>query len=208
MNILQVNASARSYANNAGSFSTRLANELVQKLLEENPGAKLTVRDLTQAPHPILDEVALNALFTPVEQRTSEQTARVALSDALVTELFAADIIVLGVPMYNFGVSVQFKAWIDAICRAGSTFRYTEKGPVGLVEGKSVYAVLTSGGIHRNQPTDLITPYLKTVLGFLGMTNIEFIYAEGLALGPEAESRALADAQDQISRSLQKAEAA
>lgn len=200
MKILQINSSPRSYANESGSVSTRLANELVQSLRGESPGATVTVRDLTLAPHPLLDEAALQAMFTPAEHRTPEQVARVALDDALTTEFLAADVIVLGVPMYNFNIPVQLKAWIDAICRAGVTFRYTEKGPVGLVEVKTVYAVLSRGGIHRDQPTDFIAPYLKVIFGFLGMTNVHFIYAEGLAMGPEAEKRALADAHAQISR--------
>ncbi len=199
MNILQINSSARSYANESGSVSTRLANELVQGLLDENPSATHTLRDLAIAPHPMMDEATLTALFTPAEHRTPEQAARVALDDALIAELLGSDVIVMGVPMYNFNVPVQLKAWIDAICRAGTTFRYTEKGPVGLVEGKTVYAVLSRGGIHRNQPTDLVMPYLKVTLGFLGMTNVHFIYAEGLAMGPEVEGRALAEAHAQIS---------
>ncbi len=203
MNILQVNSSAHAFANGTGSFSTRLASELAHGLRDAHPGATLTVRDLALAPPPALDSAALQALFTPAEHRTPEQAARVALDDALIAEFLAADIIVLGVPMYNFGVPSQLKAWIDAICRAGVTFRYTEKGPVGLVNGKTVYAVLTRGGMHRGQPTDLVAPYLQTTLSFLGMSDIHFIYAEGLALGPAAETRAVAAAQAEIAQLLQ-----
>jgi FMN-dependent NADH-azoreductase len=202
VNILQINSSARAFTNGSGSFSTRLAGELAQGLRDAHPGATLTVRDLSRAPHPTLDETALRALFTPPELRTSEQAARVALDDTLIRELLAADVIVLGVPMYNFGVPSQLKAWIDAICRAGITFRYTEKGPVGLGNGKTVYAVLTRGGMHRGQPTDQVAPYLQTAFGFLGMTDLRLIYAEGLALGPAAEARAVADAQAEITRLL------
>jgi len=202
MNILQVNSSARAYANGAGSFSTRLANELVEGLRAAAPDAALTVRDLTRAPHPALDEATLQALFTPDEARTPEQAARVAQDDALIAEIQAADVVVLGVPMYNFGVSSQLKNWIDAIARARVTFRYTEKGPEGLLKGKTVYAVLTRGGIHRDQPSDTVVPYLKTALGFLGITDIRFVYAEGLALGPGAEARSVADAQAQIAALL------
>jgi FMN-dependent NADH-azoreductase len=146
----------------------------------------------------VLDEPALGALFTPAEQRTPEQAARVALDDALIAQLQAADAIVLGVPMYNFGVPVQLKTWIDAIARAGVTFRYTANGPQGLVTGKKVYVALARGGLYRDTPADSQTPYLKNVLAFLGMTDVEFIFAEGLAMGAESASRAFADAAAQI----------
>jgi FMN-dependent NADH-azoreductase len=164
----------------------------------DEPSARRTLRDLGRAPHPALDETALHALFSPVEQRTPEQSARVALDDALIAELQAADTVVLGVPMYNFGVPTQLKNWIDAISRAKVTFRYTEKGAEGLLTGKKVYVLLTRGGQYRNTPADSQVPYLKTVFTFLGMTDVEFIYAEGLAMGPEAEQKALASARVQI----------
>ncbi|TCS39457.1 FMN-dependent NADH-azoreductase [Paucimonas lemoignei] len=194
MNILQVNSSART----GNSNSTRLASELVAKLRSTHQGSTLTLRDLGVTPHPALDETALQALFTPAEQRTTEQAARVALDDELIAEIQAADIVVLGVPMYNFGITAQLKNWIDAIARARVTFRYTENGPEGLLKGKKVYAVLTRGGQYRNTPADTQVPYLKTVLGFLGMTDVEFVYAEGLAMGPEAEQQAMAAARAEI----------
>ncbi|MBS0308238.1 MAG: NAD(P)H-dependent oxidoreductase [Proteobacteria bacterium] len=198
MNILQINSSARV----EGSHSTRLANELVAQLRAIRPDAKLVVRDLARAPHPALDEAALQALFTPAEQRNAEQTARVALDDSLIAEIQTADTIVLGVPMYNFGVPTQLKNWIDAIARARVTFHYTENGPEGLLKGKKVYVVLTRGGQYRNTPTDSQVPYLTTVLGFLGMKDIQFIYAEGLAMGAEAEQKALAGARAEIDEAL------
>jgi FMN-dependent NADH-azoreductase len=185
MNILQINASARRTTDDQGSVSTRLANELTARLRSAHPGASLTVRDLAVTPQPVLDEAALGALFTPADQRTPEQAARVALDDALIAELQAADTIVIGVPMYNFNVTAQFKNWIDAAARAGVTFKYTEKGPVGLVQGKKVYIVTSRGGIHRDQPSDQMTPYLRTVLAFLGMTDVSFVYAEGMAFAAE-----------------------
>lgn len=201
MNILQINASARSEA--AGAISTRLANELVTGLRAATPAATLTLRDLAATPHPLLDEAALGALFTPAEQRTPEQAARVALDDALIAEIQAADVVVLGVPTYNFGVSAQLKNWIDAISRARVTFQYTANGPEGLLKGKRVFAVLTRGGIYKDTPADTVAPYLKTVLGFLGMTDVSFIYAEGLAMGPEAEKAALEGARARIAELLQ-----
>jgi FMN-dependent NADH-azoreductase len=110
----------------------------------------------------------------------------------------AADVLVLGVPMYNFGVPAALKNWIDAIARAGVTFKYTDKGPIGLLQGKKVYVALARGGLYRDTPADSQVPYLKSVLGFLGMTDVQFFYAEGLAMGPEAEKKALASATAQI----------
>lgn len=198
MNILQLNTSARVFENDQGSNSTRLANELVIKLLATEPSAKLSVRDLARQPHPMLDEGALQALFTPEERRSPEQAARVALDDELIAEIQAADVLVLGVPMYNFGISAQLKNWIDAIVRARTTFRYTENGVEGLLTGKKVYALLSRGGKYRDQAKDSQVPFLRTVLGFVGMSDIEFIYAEGLAMGPEAEAAGLAEARAQI----------
>ena len=200
MNILQINSSARSWANGQGSQSTRLANELVGQLRAANPAATLTLRDLTAKPHPALDESTLGALFTPAEARSAEQHARVALDHALIDEVKAADVIVIGVPMVNFGITSQLKNWIDAIAKAGVTFKYTATGPIGLIEGKKVYAVLTRGGIYRDQPHDTQVPYLRQTLGFLGITDVEFVYAEGLAMGPDSEAKALESARAEIAR--------
>lgn len=194
MKILQISSSAR----RAASHSTRLANRLVERLREADPESTLTVRDLNDVPHPVLDEAALGALFSPADQRTPEQRARVALDDVLIAEIQAADVVVLGVPMYNFGVPASLKNWIDAISRAGVTFRYTEKGPEGLLTGKKVYVALTRGGKYRNTPTDTQVPYLKTVFAFLGLADVRFVYAEGLAMGADAEQMAIASAYEQI----------
>lgn len=198
MNILQINSSARRVQGDQGSNSTRLADELVAQLREQHPQASLSVRDLGLQPHPMLDEAALQAVFTPAEQRSTEQAERVALDIALLDQLRAADVLVLAVPMINFGVPAQLKNWIDAVAKAGQSFRYTANGPEGLLTGKKVYAVLTRGGIYRDLPADTMVPYLRNVLGFLGMTDVDFIYAEGLAMGPEAEARGLAAAREQI----------
>ncbi|NJD24136.1 MAG: FMN-dependent NADH-azoreductase [Betaproteobacteria bacterium] len=198
MKILQINASARSVAAN----STRLADAITARLKAQNPEAVVELRDLASDPHPVLDEPALTALFTPAAQRTPEQAARVALDDALIAQVQGADAIVLGVPMYNFGVPVQLKTWIDAIARAGVTFRYTEKGPEGLLKGKKVYIALARGGLYRDTPADSQTPYLKNVLAFLGMTDVEFIFAEGLAMGEESARRAFAEATARIEEIL------
>ncbi|MNN40499.1 FMN-dependent NADH-azoreductase [compost metagenome] len=194
MKILQINASARS----AGANSTRLADSITARLQAQNPAAVVELRDLASNPHPVLDEAALGALFTPAEQRTAEQAARVALDDALIAQVQSVDVIVLGVPMYNFGVPVQLKTWLDAIARAGVTFRYTENGPEGLLKGKKVYVALARGGMYRDTPADSQVPYLKTILGFLGLTDVEFVYAEGLAMGAEGADKAFAAAEAQI----------
>lgn len=198
MNILQINTSARS----EGSQSTRLASRMVERLKEQQPQAELKVRDLAVTPHPVLDEAALNALFTPPEQRTPEQAARVALDDALIAEVQAADVLVIGVPMYNFTISSQLKNWVDAIARAKVTFQYTESGPEGLLKGKTVYVALTRGGFYRDTEGDTQVPYLKMVLGFLGMTDVRFVYAEGLGMGPEAVEKAFAEAELQLEAAL------
>lgn len=194
MKILQINTAARS----EGANSSKLADAISSRLKVKHPEAVLEVRDLAANPHPVLDEAALGALFTPADQRTPEQAARVALDDALIAQTQSADVIILGVPMYNFGVPVQLKTWIDAIARAGVTFSYTENGPEGLIKGKKVYLALARGGIYRDTPNDSQVPYLKTVLGFLGMTDIECVYAEGLAMGEEAAVQAFASAEAQL----------
>ena len=194
MNILQINSSARI----ENSQSTKLANALVERIRAGHPDATLTVRDLSRTPHLPLDESTLQALFTAADQRTPEHNARVALDDALIGEIQAADVVVLGVPMYNFGVPAQLKNWIDAISRAQVTFRYTANGPEGLLKGKKVYVALTRGGKYRNTPTDTQVPYLQTIFAFLGMNDVQFVYAEGLAMGAAAEQNALASARAQI----------
>ena len=197
MNILQINASARPGAN-----STRVADSITARLQAAHPDATLTVRDLASAPIPFLDGAALGALFTPAEQRSAEQAARVALDDAAIAQVQAADAIVLGVPMYNYGIPAQLKHWIDAIARAGVTFRYTAQGPEGLLKGKTVYVALARGGRHRDTPADTQVPYLKTVLGFLGMTDVHFIYAEGLNMGNESAEQGYAQAAADLEAAL------
>ncbi|WFP50290.1 NAD(P)H-dependent oxidoreductase [Methylomonas sp. EFPC3] len=194
MNILQINSSIQ--AENA--YSSRLADSLSAELRRQFPQAQLVVRDLAKTPHPWLDQAALIAFNTPAEQRTSEQAQRVALDDTLIEEIQRADRIVIAAPMYNFGIPVQLKAWIDAIAKARVTFRYTEQGVEGLLKGKKVYVIQTAGGIHRGTAADSQSAYLRTVLGFLGMTDVEFVYAEGLALGQDAEQTALRSAEDRI----------
>ncbi|MES2076681.1 MAG: NAD(P)H-dependent oxidoreductase [Pseudomonadota bacterium] len=198
MNILQINSSARS----TGSESTRLADAIVAKLSASAANVSLTRRDLAAQPHPVLDEAALQALFTPAEQRGAEQAARVALDDALIAQVQAADVIVIGSPMYNFGITVQLKSWFDAIARAGVTFKYGPTGPVGLLTGKKVYVAVARGGMHRDGPTDTQLPHLKMFLSFIGLNDVQFVYAEGLNLGPDAMAKAQAQADAEVNAVL------
>jgi FMN-dependent NADH-azoreductase len=195
MQILQLNTSARS----VGANSTAVADLITARLMQKTPEPVLQLRDMASDPHPILDEPALNALFTPANQRSETQHVRMAQDDALISAVQNSDTVVLGVPMYNFGIPVQLKSWFDAIAKAGVTFRYTENGPVGLLTGKKVYVALARGGIYRDTPNDTQVPYLKLMLGFLGMTDVHYIYAEGFAMGPEAAANAMQEAKQQIS---------
>jgi FMN-dependent NADH-azoreductase len=143
----------------------------------------------------VLDEAALGALFTPAAQRTAQQAARVALDDALIAQAQAADVIVLGAPMYNFGMSVQLKGWFDAIARAGVTFRYTETGPEGLLKNKKVFVATSRGGVYPAD-ADPQVPHIRMLLNFVGLADTTFVYSSGHAMGPEAaaKGRAQADA--------------
>jgi FMN-dependent NADH-azoreductase len=192
--ILQINSAARSQ----GAQSTQLANELTAKLQQANPGATVKVRNLLGNALPHLDDAVLGAFFTPAEQRTAEQNALVAKSDALIEELKSADLIVIGAPMYNFGISSQLKTYFDWIARAGVTFRYTANGPEGLITGKKAFVVAARGGKYAGTANDTHTPYLRSFLGFIGITDVSFIYAEGLNMGPESADAALAGAREAI----------
>jgi FMN-dependent NADH-azoreductase len=198
MNILQINSSARRLHEGQGSISTLLANEVVEQLVARNAGAKTVVHDLAVRPLPPMDEATIGALFTPADNRTQAQADRVAFNDQLIAELKAADVIVLTAPMINFGVTTQLKNWIDAVARAGATFKYGANGPEGLVTGKQVIVVSTRGGVYRGQPADNIVPYLQLTLGFLGMTDVKFVLAEGLNMGEEAAAKGLATAREEI----------
>lgn len=197
MNILQINSSVRG----KDSESTRVAKLIVDKLVSANPDAKLVRRDLGAAPHPLLDGAAVGALFTPAEQRTPEQAARVALDDALIAEAQAADVIVIGAPMYNFGMPAQLKNWFDAIARAGVTFRYTETGPEGLLKNKKVYVASARGGVYPAD-ADPQVPHIRMLLNFLGMSDHAFIYSSGMSMGPEAAAKGRQEADAAVQAAL------
>jgi FMN-dependent NADH-azoreductase len=195
--LLQINASI----NNGNGQSSQLANQFVSAFRERRPEARIVVRDVAAAePVPHLDSARFAAFLTGSEGRSAAQHAVVAYSDVLINELRDADIIVLGLPMYNFGVPSQLKAYFDHIARAGVTFKYTEKGPVGLLTGKKVYVFATRGGLYAGTPLDTQTGYVRDFLRFLGMSDVEFVYAEGLAISPQSKEANLAKAVAEIGR--------
>lgn len=174
--LLQVNSSL--FGNNGNS--SLLSQEFVQHWKAQNPTGEVVLRDFAKEDIPHLDATRVQALFTPAENRTPEQQAVVDYSDKIIAEIKAADVIVIGVPLYNFGIPSTLKAYFDHIARAGVTFKYTETGPVGLLENKPVYIIATRGGVHKGQPTDTQSQFLSNFLGFVGLKDVHFIYAEGL----------------------------
>jgi FMN-dependent NADH-azoreductase len=175
LKILQVAASGRK----DGSVSRMLSTDLIAALEERHGRIELTRRDL-DGELQFVDETWINANFTAPEERSAKQRAALAASDALVAELQAADVLVIGAPIYNFGVPAALKAWIDMVARARLTFRYTANGPQGLLEGKKAYVVIASGGVPVDSAVDFATPYLRHALGFIGITDVEVIAAEQL----------------------------
>ena len=173
--------------------SSRLAAEFAATLAAAS-GARRVVRDLARDPVPHLTAERFAAFGTPASERTLEQQRHVAESDALIDELRQAETVVIGLPMYNFGVPSTLKAYFDHVARAGVTFRYTPEGPVGLLTGKKAYVFATRGGRHAGTASDLQTGFVRQFLGFIGIRDVEFIYAEGLALGAEQREQALAAA--------------
>jgi FMN-dependent NADH-azoreductase len=194
MKILQIKGSVF----NGSGQSSRLSDQLVAQLRAENPGAQVVQRDLVSDPVPHLDAARVAAFFAKPDARTDEQNAVIAYSDALIDEVRQADVIVLGLPMYNFGVPSQLKAWFDHLARAGVTFKYTEKGAVGLLTGKKAYVVATRGGVYAGTPHDFEVPFVRQFLGFIGITDVELVFAEGLALGEESAKKSIATAQAQV----------
>lgn len=196
MKILHLISSPRGEA----SFSIKLGNAIVEKLVAAHPGSTVKTHNLVSTPFPHLEEVHLNSFFTPVENHTPEQKAAIKHSDDAIAELFEADTIVIGAPLYNFNIHSTLKAWIDHIARAGKTFSYSEAGPKGLVENKKIYVAISSGGVYTEGPYkayDFIEPYLRGVLGFLGMTNITFYRVEGVNM-PALKDTALEKAINSI----------
>ncbi len=176
--ILRIDASAR----RTGSVSRDLTDDIVARLNAE----RVITRDLAATPLPQIDETWIGANFTAADDRSEEQRAALEQSDALISELQAADTIVIGLPVYNFGVPASLKAWVDLIARAGVTFRYSENGPKGLLEGKRAIIVMASGGTEADSAIDYATPYLRHVLGFVGITEVDTVHADQMALDADA----------------------
>ncbi|WHQ77121.1 FMN-dependent NADH-azoreductase [Pantoea sp. Lij88] len=180
------------------SQSSQLADFYVEQAKAQ--GKEVTVRDLAANPIPVLDGELVGALRPSETPLSPRQQEALDLSDELIAELQAHDEVVIAAPMYNFNIPTQLKNYFDLIARAGVTFRYTEAGPEGLVKGKTAVVISSRGGIHKDTPSDLLTPYVKLFLGFIGITDVEFVFAEGIAYGPEVASKATAEAKDAITQ--------
>jgi FMN-dependent NADH-azoreductase len=195
--LLQINASI----NHDNGQSTQLARQFVTAYGERHPETRVVVRQIAAAeavPH--LNGERFGALIAKPEERTAAQRAVVAYSDALIEELRHSDVIVIGLPMYNFGVPSQLKAYFDHIARAGHTFRYTAEGPVGLLTGKKAYVFAARGGLYQGSPLDTQTQYVRDFLRFLGVSDVEFVYAEGLAIDAARRDSAIGAAHAQIAQ--------
>lgn len=175
---LRIDASAR----RTGSVSRDLTDKIVARIGAD----RVTTRDLAVTPVPQIDEAWIGANFTPRADRSPEQAQALALSDELVAELQYADTVVIGLPVYNFGVPAALKAWIDNIARAGVTFRYTETGPEGLLRGKTAIVAMASGGTEAGSEIDFATGYIRHILGFVGITDVTFVTADRLMIDAEA----------------------
>ncbi|WP_242154233.1 FMN-dependent NADH-azoreductase [Sphingomonas sp. BAUL-RG-20F-R05-02] len=196
MNILHIDASA---SDAAASHTRRLSAELVEKLKAANPDASVVYRDVTVDPLPHVD-MTIRQAWAPEGDKDASLTATAQRSKALVDELKAADVIVIGSPMYNFTIPSTLKAWIDHIAIAGQTFQYTASGPEGLLKGKA-YLALSSGGVYSQGPfaaVEHLATYLTDILGFLGIRDVEVVRAEGVAYGPEQDEAAMASAAERI----------
>lgn len=192
--LLQINSSI--FQNNGQS--SQLANQFVASWQSQHPNNHLMLRDLANNPLPHLDAERVQAFFTPIDMRSSKQQSLVAESDLLIEELKQAEIIVIGLPMYNFGIPSTLKTYFDYIARAGITFRYTEQGSQGLLTGKKAYIFAARGGLYAGTPLDSQTDYMQHFLNFIGISDIEFIYAEGLNISEASKNTALAAAQQKI----------
>ncbi|HZQ61734.1 MAG TPA: NAD(P)H-dependent oxidoreductase [Casimicrobiaceae bacterium] len=181
-----------------GGQSSRLADRFVAQWRAANADGKVIVRDLAREPVPHIDAARFGSFLATAKERTPAQQAIVAYSDALIEELQTADVIVFAVPMYNFGIPSTLKAYFDHVARAGVTFRYTANGPEGLLTGKHAYVFAARGGLYAGTARDTQTPYLREFLGFVGITEVEFVYAEGMAISDAHREQALASANAHI----------
>ncbi len=196
--ILRIDASART----EGSYSRRLADHFLARRLDRHPQDEVTVRDLARQPVPHLTQATIDGFFTPAEQMGSELKRAIALSDELIAELMAADLLLISTPMYNFSLPSTLKAWLDHIVRMGRTFHYSpEQGFSGLVQGKQAVIATATGAVFTDaalQPMDFMTPYLKGVLGFIGFEQVAVIAVEGTTVDEAALRRSQTAATAQI----------
>jgi FMN-dependent NADH-azoreductase len=193
----------QSSSNLSSSVSRDLSETFVRDYKVSHPDTTVVTRDLVASPIPHLGVDLLGGFFGKPEALTGAQKAALAVSDALVGEIEAASLIVIGVPMYNFSIPSALKAWIDHIVRAGRTFKYTATGPQGLVSGKKLVLFLAAGGVYSEgpyKPYDFQESYLRAILGFIGITDVTIIRAEGLALGADAVTKAVADARAEATK--------
>jgi FMN-dependent NADH-azoreductase len=181
-----------------GGESSRLAGMFVAEWRKAHATGEVIVRDIGLETVPHLTAERFQSFLAKPGDRTPEQHAVAEYSDTLIDELRRADVIVLGLPMYNFGVPSSLKAYFDHVARSGVTFRYTEKGPVGLLTGKKAYVFAARGGFYADTPLDTQTAYVRDFLRFLGIDEVEFVYAEGLSMGDASKAQALADAEKAI----------
>jgi len=177
-----------------GGQSSRLAEQFIAQF----PAARVVRRDLSKNPLPHLDAERFGAFLSQPETRTPAQQQVLNDSDALIAELKEADTLVVGLPMYNFGIPSPLKAYFDHVARAGVTFKYTEKGAVGLLNGKKAYVFAARGGLYQGTPRDTQTAYVRDFLAFLGITDVQFVYAEGLAISEASKVESLARAQSAL----------
>lgn len=180
------------------SHSNKMTDYLIENWQTNHKDDLITVRDLAKDPVPVLDQATLFAFGKETAMLSDEQKAARALSDELISELKAHDMIVIAAPMYNFSISAQLKNYIDFIARAGETFTYTEAGAVGLLENKQAVVLTSRGGVHKDQPSDLIVPFLTQFLAFIGINDVQFIMAEGTAFGEEYTQQSHLQAQKEI----------
>ncbi|WP_413717224.1 FMN-dependent NADH-azoreductase [Silicimonas sp. MF1-12-2] len=182
--ILRIDASARLQ----GSVSRELNDRIIERFTAQGP-VDVATRDLAKSDLPLLDAAWIGANFTPPADRSEEQAKKLHLSDTLIAEIKAADVLLIGLPIYNFGVPAAFKAWVDLVARAGVTFAYSETGPKGLLEGKRAIVTVASGGTEMGSDIDFATGYVRHVLGFIGITDVVFVSADRLALDAEGTLR-------------------
>lgn len=191
MTVLHIDASAR----HQDSVSRALTARIVSRL-----GDTDVIRRDLDTPLPIINETWVGANFTPADTRTATQRDALAVSDSLLDELRRADTLIIGTPIYNFALPANLKAWVDMIARAGESFRYTEAGPEGLLTGKRAVLVISSGGTALDSPADFATPYLRFMLNFVGITDIEVIAADRMALDPDTTRAAAEAAVDKLAK--------